>query len=634
MKKITFFWVLMFLSLISTSVKSQINFDLSTVSGGVITLDYAALNAERSKLLADRWISVVNFGSITTSGKCGTATGSFDIKSGRTIDFYLAKCDNMTITGNIASGRALTYSINGGTAITLAGTAACKDYVVAINSEIPVRITVQGLTSSSAYASFFQFAYTAKVPTISTFKINGTPAVIDQTAKTITLQMPYGTDISSVTPDVSITSASGFTPSGAQNFSLGPINYAVTDGTNTTNYTVNITAKTAPDTDKSITSMIINGVAATINEAAGTISCEFPSFTGVVGNWPVVFTLSGTTGSANFTSGSNYDFLTNSSLSILVTAQDLSTKSYTITPKISTKKNIGMLTLNGKAESYDNLLVSAFSNYYITYLTAAATAPTDINAFYANYDLIVLHANVSGTNATGLATKAMVGVKPILNLKAFFYNSGRWSWSTATPVSSAAGLGSADVATLLQSHPIFNNVTFTGTGTTLSYYDNLPSGNVNGTQWAVDLATQTSFTSHTLATSDGTNGIQAHEIQDNVPAKYLLLGLSMESNNYSYFNSNTINILKNAAAYLLNPYIKYDYTINSIVTKLDNLSDKSSVYYSNGLIYNPEQQSVVVFNASGMKVSYSKDKTISAESLSKGVYVVQTDNKKVFKFIK
>jgi len=85
---------------------------------------------------------------------------------------------------------------------------------------------------------------------------------------------------------------------------------------------------------------------------------------------------------------------------------------------------------------------------------------------------------------------------------------------------------------------------------------------------------------------------------------------------------------------LLNPYIKYDYTINSIVTKLDNLSDKSSVYYSNGLIYNPEQQSVVVFNASGMKVSYSKDKTISAESLSKGVYVVQTDNKKVFKFIK
>jgi len=101
----------------------------------------------------------------------------------------------------------------------------------------------------------------------------------------------------------------------------------------------------------------------------------------------------------------------------------------------------------------------------------------------------------------------MAGVKPILNFKAFFYSSGRWSWSTAEPGSSVAGIGSAEVQTSLQSHPIFNNVNFTGT--TLNYYDNLPAANFNAIQFANDLANLTSFTSQTIATTN-TTGIQIH----------------------------------------------------------------------------------------------------------------------------
>jgi hypothetical protein len=629
MKKITFLGIIMLLSLFTTPAKAEIYLDLTTI-GGTKVMDWASVATENAKLVTDRWLTLTAIAS-GTSGKCGTAVNTFDIKTGssRSIVFYLTKCDKLTISANIAVGRGLLVNINDAATNTqLDGTGACKDYEVPINSETNVKIKVTALTSSSAWTSFFTFTYAAKTPTISVFKINGTPAVIDQTAKTITLQMPWGTDISAVTPDVTISSATGYTPTGAQNFTTGPITFAVTDGTTTNNYTANITAKSSPDTDKAITSMTINGRAATINEAAGTISCEFPSFTGALASWPVAFTLSGTTCSANFTSGNNYDFLANNTQSITVTAQDLSTKVYTITPTISTKKNIGMLTLNGKAEAYDNLLVSAFSDYYVNFLTAAATAPTDIAAFYANYDLIVLHANVSGTNATGVATKAMVGVKPILNLKAFFYNSGRWAWSTATPISSAAGAGSADVATSLQSHPIFSNVNFTGT--TLSYYDNLPAANVNGTQWAVDLATMTGFTSHTIATADGTTGIQAHEIQDNADKKYLMIGLSMEGNNYMYFNSNAINVLKNAAAYLLNPTAKYVYP----TTGVSKLNDKTAVYFSNEVINNPDQKAIVVFNAAGMKVMTSTQKAISTQSLAKGVYMVQSENTKVFKFIK
>ncbi len=630
MKKITSLGIILLLSLFSFSVKAEINFDLTTVSGGVLVMDWDAVSAENAKAQTDRWLTLTTIAS-GTSGKCGTATKTFDIKTGssRSIMFYLAKCDNLTITANIATGRGLIVTIDGGANIQLDGTGACKDFVVPVNKEVPCVIKVVALTSSSAWTSFFTFSYAAKVPTISAFKINGTSATIDDAAKTITLQMPYGTDISAVTPEVTLGgTATSYSPTGVQNFTSGPIVYTITDGTTPVNYTANITVKSTPDTDKSITSMTINGKVATINEATGAISCEFPSYTGTLGNWPVVFSLNSTTGSVNLVSGTSYDFVTNSSLSITVTAQDNSTKVYTVTPTISTKKNIGMLTLNGKAETYDNLLVSAFSDYYITYLTAGSTAPTDINAFYANFDLIVLHANVSGTNATGVATKAMVGVKPILNLKAFFYNSGRWGWSTAAPLSSAAGIGSADVAIGMQSHPIFSNVTFSGT--TLSYYDNLPAANVNGVQYATDLATMTGFNSHTIATFDGTNGIQIHEIQDNLAAKFLMVGLSMEGNNFTYFNSNAINILKNSAAYLLNTTAKYNYT----VTGLKDINEKKTIFYSNGLINNPEQKSLVIFDASGIKLKISNDKSINTQNLPKGVYLVQTDNAKMFKFIK
>ncbi|MFT3752239.1 MAG: T9SS type A sorting domain-containing protein [Paludibacter sp.] len=565
-----------------------------------------------------------------TSGKCGTAVNTFDIKTGssRSIVFFLAKCDKMTISANIAAGRGLLVNINdAATNIQLDGTGACKDYEVPINSESNVKIKVTALTSSSAWTSFFTFTYAPKTPIISAFKINGTPAVIDQTAKTITLQMPWGTDITNITPEVTISSANFYTPAGAQNFSTGPIVYAVTNGTTTNNYSANITAKANPDTDKAITLLTINGRSATINEATGAISCDFPSFTGSLGNWPVAFTLSGTSCSANFTSGNSYDFGVSATQTITVTAQDLSTKVYTINPTISTKKNIGMLTLNGKAESYDNILLTAFSDYYVNFLTASATAPTDINAFYANYDLIVLHSNVGGTNATAVATKALVGVKPMLNLKSFFYTSGRWAWSTVAPANAAAGVASADVQTILQSHPIFANVNFTGT--TLLFFDNLPAANANAIQYASDLATLTGMTSQTIATVN-TTGIQMHEIQDNIAAKFVMVALGSENNNYNYLNSNSINILKNSAAYLLNTSAKYTYP----TTGVNKLNEKSSVYFSNGLINNPEQKSIVIYSAAGIRIKTSNEKTIDTQSMSKGVYLVQTDHMNVFKFIK
>jgi hypothetical protein len=629
MKKLFSLGIFLLLSLLSFTVKAEINFDLST-AGGTKVMGYDDVASENSKLQTERWLTMTSISS-GTAGKCGSAVKTFDIKTGssRSIVFYLAKCDQMIVNANIATSRGLLVSIDDGPNIQLDGTGACKDFVVDINKEVPVKIRVVALTSSSAWTSFFTFKYEVKAPKITEFKVNGFSAVIDETAKTITKELPYGNDVSNVTPVVTINSyATGYTPTVAQNFTAGPVVYTVTDGTTSIDYTATITVKATPDTEKSITSMTINGKAATINEATGAISCDFASFEGPLANWPVVFSLNAATASASFTSGNSHDFGANSTLNITVTAQDNSTKVYAVSPTISTKKNIGMLAVNGRAETYDNLLLSAFDDYYVTFLAAPSTAPTDIAAYCANFDALVLHANVSGTNATGLAMKNLVGVKPMLNLKAFFYNAGRWSWSTASPQNAAAGVASADVEAKYQVHPIFNNVTFSGT--TLTYYDNLPPANINAVQFASDLATLDKGTSYTIATVN-TTGIQIHEIQNVLAAKYLLVGLSMEGNNYTYFNSNAINILKNATAYLLNPTAAFDHTFG---TTGFNTNSLSTAYYSQGIIHNSGLKTVDVYTVSGVKVLSSRESKISTSSLPQGVYVIKTDDQKVGKFIR
>ncbi len=626
MKKINFPVLILMLLFASWTAKAEVNFDLTTV-GGVLVMGYDDVNTERNKAQAERWITVVNFGNSGTAGKCGSVAKTFDIKSGRTIEFFLAKCDKLVINANIAVGRGLVVNINDGANIALAGAGTCTDYEVPVNSEGPVKIKVQGKDSNSSWTSLFTFYYSPKVPAITSFKVNSMEAAIDQTAKTIGLELPYGSEITALTPEVTLGgTAKGYSPKGVQNFATGPVVYTVTDSAGTTvDYTATVTAKATPDTEKSITSLTINGRRAVIDEANGIITCEFPGFEGPLASWPVVFTVNSSTATVDFVSGSTYDFAANSSLTIKVKAQDNSEKSYVVTAVISNKKNVALVSVNGKAESYDEKLLSAFSACFVSHVKAETTAPADIAAFYANYDLIVLHANVSGTNPTALATKTLVGVKPILNLKAFFYNSGRWSWSTTAPQNAPAGTDSANVATQLQNHPIFAGVQFTGEK--LRFYDNLPAANTNAVQYASDLATLGTMTSHTIATVN-TTGIQMHEIQQNPAAKYMMIGLSMEGNNYTYFNSNTHSLLANTAAYLLDPQAAYTYLTTSAEQTL-----QGTLRYANHQVQNPEGLDVAVYSLSGSVLLRSNAKNIELDALPHGLYIIKA-NEQLLKIVK
>lgn len=375
--------------------------------------------------------------------------------------------------------------------------------------------------------------------------------------------------------------------------------------------------------DNTIKSATINGKKAIVDNEAKTITCQFVKGT-IPGEWPVTFLLNSSLASADFESGNPHNFA-NGPLSIEVTAQDGSKAVYTVNAIVSDKIAVGMLTATGAAASYDGLLLSAFADYDVQFLDASATKPADMEAYYRNYDLIVIHASVAGNNPIGVATSDLAGIKPILNLKAFTYTKDRWSWST--PNNTEIGRMHSNVDLTLQNHPIFTNVAFDGDKLELLAQ---PSTVINAFQYVAAPFTGTSWTApmetanHTLATIDGDDAkVHIHELNLDNSAKYLLIGLSNEGDSYTLFNTNAVNLLKNAAAYLLNPNVYYDYA-SKLPVGIKNSAATARIGYFNGFINNPEQETVTIYSSVGMPLLTSSESHISVQHLHAGLYIAKT----------
>jgi len=385
------------------------------------------------------------------------------------------------------------------------------------------------------------------------------------------------------------------------------------------------------DPDNSMKNLTINGKTAIFNQDDNSFTYEFMKGT-ILGEWPVIFELGSSLATVDFVSGSKHNFA-NGPLTITVTAQNGSAAAYTVTATVSDKITVGILTATGGAASYDNLLLSAFDGYNVQFIQASETAPADINAFYQDYDLLVLHASVAGKNATGVETRKMVGVKPILNMKAFFYSGDRWQWSS--PANTEIGRMNSNVEAVLQNHPIFNNVTFDGDKLVLFAE---PTTVVNAFQYVDAPLAGSNWTAamnaanNTLATIDGdATKVHIHELNLDKSAKYLLFGLSNEGDSYLIFNNNAVNMLKNAADYLLNPNVYYDFETNSVVGINDYTID-SNIRYFNGYISNPDREDITVFNTMGMRMVMSQDELIDVQYLNAGLYIAEAKSKTI-KFI-
>jgi ice-binding like protein len=199
---------------------------------------------------------------------------------------------------------------------------------------------------------------------ITAYSLNGATGTIDETAKTIAVTMPYGTDVTalvatstttgaSVTAGTAVAQTSGTTP----NDFTGPVVYTVTaaDGSTAT-YTVTVTM--ALNDAKAITAYSLAGVAGTIDETAKSIAVTVPNGT-ILTNLIATFASTGTgvkagTAAVAQTSGTTPNDFTGP-VAYTVTAADSTTAIYTVTvtAALTSAKAITAYSLAGVAGTID-----------------------------------------------------------------------------------------------------------------------------------------------------------------------------------------------------------------------------------------------------------------------------------------
>ena len=174
---------------------------------------------------------------------------------------------------------------------------------------------------------------------ITSFTILGIPGTVGP--NTVALTVPYGTDVTSLTPTIVITGASVSPASGVAKDFTNPVTYTVTaaDGT-TKDYTVTVTV--AKNTAKDITSFSILGIPGTVG--ANTVALTVPYGTVVTSLTPTIVI---TGASVSPASGVAKDFT--NPVTYTVTAADGSTKAYTVTVTVAknSAKDITAFTILG-----------------------------------------------------------------------------------------------------------------------------------------------------------------------------------------------------------------------------------------------------------------------------------------------
>ena len=160
------------------------------------------------------------------------------------------------------------------------------------------------------------------------FEIDGVIGSIDEDAKTVVLDFPAGTDVSHLTPTITISTYATIEPESgvAQDFT-NPVYYTVTAMNGTTaQYMVEAVVHDA-DNEKSILSFTIDGVEGEINEVAKTVTLVMPEGTDVTELVPTIVVSEGAT--VTPASGEAQDFT--DPLTYTVTAQNGTTAAYTVT---------------------------------------------------------------------------------------------------------------------------------------------------------------------------------------------------------------------------------------------------------------------------------------------------------------
>lgn len=554
-------------------------------------------------IAASDWVTYTK-ASYTARTKCYTGNMPNLSATDRFVNFNISGCASFTINadGN-STARYYTYSINGGTPIqTAAWPNGCTSQTFNTGNTGDISLSIAGV-NGSVYLGSVVFTPPAN-PLISAFSVGEVDAIIDQDAKTIVAELPFGSSLAAITPTVTIGgTATGYSPAGVQDFTNSaatPIVYTATDGVNNTNYAVTLTASTVASSDKDLSDVLIGGMTPTFNAATNAYNIVLPKSAGMT--QAVTFTkpISST---ANFISGNTHDF--GSSLSITVTAQDLSTKVYTLSA-VNGIANIAYVTTNGMVGTNDTKVYPALvsKGYYVDLINATGS---DLNQFNSS-DLVILTEEVSSGNTLAVAMGALIDSKPFLNFKAYMYSKLNWPTGAGSNGLSDAV---AAIASGYELHPIFTDVAYEGTNVSI-----FTTPAVKGLQ---GVTTPGAGSIVGKLTSTGNEGVAGIIESNGVPsAKYMMIGLANDS--YGLLNASGLKLIENAVSYLLGTS-KFTPVISGL-----NQSVFEDICIEAKIIVNKNHKSLQVWDTTGRLIKTSTS-DIDMSSFTNGIYILKSQEK-------
>lgn len=196
---------------------------------------------------------------------------------------------------------------------------------------------------------------------ITAFTLAGTEAVIDNETKTITIELPFGTELTDEDWNKAYTAAGP----DAANVTYGENHATLTVGNIT--YTLHVTIASAPSSDATLKSITVNGTAITLEEGKTEYTFALPYKTTEL---PIV---AAEANDANATVAISEITATEQTVTITVTAQDNSKQEYTIAISVLTapKEFLQIIMSNG----YSAWSPEGDDNIYAYYL-AGTDKPT------------------------------------------------------------------------------------------------------------------------------------------------------------------------------------------------------------------------------------------------------------------
>lgn len=412
-----------------------------------------------------------------------------------------------------------------------------KDYSVVItNKQAGNSLTIFRQSGKTMYLQeilVIRPEVATNVATLKSITIDGEALEgFDSATETYNVELPFGT---TTVPTVAAVAASKkatavVTPATAI---PGATTILVTaeDATTTKTYTINFTAAQTASSEKELLNVTVGGKAVVISENAGSLLVsKSADLTALVINFEV-----SESATASIESGSAQDFT--NPLSIVVTAQDNSTATYTITVTKAEKDVLYLTTASVEGDKMYAVITA--KGFYIE------ARKNGTNTDFSGYDLVVLHESLTGKDAASgeLAAVAIANV-PVLNTKSYFYPEGRWGWGAAANGNDQQGVKvNTAKYTNIASHPLF-----AGLSDTITIYNTAVAKNIQPV---------VSFTEgkEGYVLANVASGAAIHELPAAArvgaegTAKYLLI--SLLNGQYANLTAEAETLLSNAVDYLM-----------------------------------------------------------------------------------